>query len=70
MVLYVAAKNKVDNLILGAFGSGVFGQDGKEVAQIFKDLLLGKYKGIFKEVDFAILPGGNENLNAFQEVFS
>lgn len=28
MVLYVAAKNKVDNLILGAFGSGVFGQDG------------------------------------------
>ena len=70
MVLYVAAKNKVDNLILGAFGSGVFGQDGKEVAQIFKDLLLGKYKGIFKEVNFAILPGGNENLNAFQEVFA
>lgn len=70
MVIYVAAENKVDNLILGAFGSGVFGQDGKEVAQIFKDLLLGKYKGVFKEVNFAVLPGGNENLNAFQEVFA
>ena len=35
-ILYLAATQQVDTLILGAFGSGVFGQDAKEVAEKLK----------------------------------
>ena len=36
-------KEKVDTLILGAYGAGVFGQDATEVAQIFKRLLIEEF---------------------------
>lgn len=67
-VLDVAKDSCVDILILGAFGCGVFGQDPKEVASIFKKYLAKEdYKCFFKVV-FAI-PAG-KNLEAFQEVFN
>ena len=67
-ILKIAADNKIDTLILGAFGSGVFGQNAKEVANIFKDLLENKYSNIFGRVVFAV-PSGNGNLEAFQKIF-
>lgn len=67
-ILKIAADNKVETLILGAFGSGVFGQSAKEVASIFKDLLENKYSNVFDRVVFAV-PSGNGNLEAFQEIF-
>lgn len=53
-VLWAACKQGVDVLILGAFGTGVFGNDLMDVSEIFKNLLSEKYSGIFKEVIFAI----------------
>ena len=67
-ILKIAADNKTDILILGAFGSGVFGQSAKEVASIFKDLLENKFSNIFDKIVFAV-PSGNGNLEAFQEIF-
>lgn len=67
-VLYMAYVEKVDTLILGAFGCGVFGNDPYEVATIFKELLKLKYHNCFDKVIFAI-PGG-KNFEAFVEVFN
>ena len=50
-LLDVAVDNQVDTLILGAYGTGVFGQDTKEVAEIFKEELETHY---FPKVIFAI----------------
>ena len=65
-VLDIFMNQCVDIPILGAWGAGVFGQDAKEVATLFKEALeSGRYN--FKEVVFAILPG--PNFDAFKEVF-
>ena len=67
-VLNIAEVNRVDNLILGAYGCGVFGQDPKVVANIFKELLQIYY---FNNVVFAI-PAGfhSDNYEAFKSVFT
>lgn len=48
-ILDIAAKNKVDILILGAFGCGTFGQDPNEVKKIFIKL---SNNYIFKKIIF------------------
>lgn len=61
-VLAIAAEQKVNTLILGAYGCGVFGQDATEVATIFMQLLTSKYRGCFDTIVFAIpqdVHGGN-----------
>jgi uncharacterized protein (TIGR02452 family) len=40
MVVEIAAREKVDALILGAFGCGVFGQNPAEVSECFSDAIL------------------------------
>lgn len=65
-VLDIAKDNNIDILILGAFGCGVFQQNPREVATIFKTLLeSGVYS--FSQVIFAIPNKGHgkENYNAF-----
>lgn len=66
-VLSIAADQKVDTLILGAFGCGVFGQDAAEVAQIFRKYLSTDFK-VFKRVVFAIPTNvHSENYTKFYE---
>lgn len=65
-ILQIAEMTKTDNLILGAYGCGVFRQDPEEVASLFKEHLKKYY---FKQVIFAI-PSGNQNLPSFQKIFS
>ena len=67
-VLKIAQDNGVDNLILGAYGCGVFGQDPLEVAKIFKEFLSGKYK-CFNKVIFAIPNRSEMNYRCFKRIF-
>ena len=69
LVLDIADENRVDYLILGAFGCGVFGQDPTEVASTFKRLL-DYSKHYFTKVIFAVPKGlHKENYEAFKSVF-
>lgn len=63
-ILKIAEYNKVDTIILGAWGCGVFKQDPWEVAKQFKEAL--KKHQSFKTVVFAI-PGGT-NYEVFKKV--
>lgn len=62
----IAEKNKVKNLVLGAFGCGVFGNNPEYVAKCFDELLKSSDYN-FETIIFAI-PGG-ENYDAFKKVF-
>ena len=63
-VLNIAQDNKVETLILGAFGCGVFGQNAEEVAKIFMEELIAGTT--IKQVIFAIPKG--ENYDKFKKV--
>lgn len=64
-ILDIARTEEIQILILGAWGCGVFGQDPKEVAKLFKEeLTSGKYN--FERVVFAI-PAGY-NYDCFKEI--
>lgn len=67
MVLSIAAEQKVDTLILGAYGCGVFKQNPDEIATTFATSLAGDFRNVFERVVFAI-PGG-KNYEAFARVF-
>ena len=68
-VLDVAEENKVQTLILGAFGCGVFGQDAAVVAKYFKKCL-DTYNYHFKTVYFSILNiGRSDNYAKFKSIF-
>lgn len=70
-VLHIAANFYCKTIILGAFGCGVFAQDGYEVAKIFKDLLSTKYMDVFEHVVFAIPIGEHDtNYSKFKSIFN
>lgn len=66
-VLDIARKERVDTLVLGAYGCGVFGQDPIEVASIFKEML--QVSHAFKKVIFAIPDAQSKNFKAFNQKF-
>lgn len=68
-VLDIARENQVNTLILGAYGCGVFGQDPREVADIFKECLQTTHK-CFERVIFAIPEGRDGNLEVFNSQFN
>ena len=57
----IAEDNNVETLILGAFGGGVFRQDGKEVAEIMADVF---GKTSVKKVIFAVIGDLSKDKNA------
>lgn len=64
-ILDIARTEKIQTLILGAWGCGIFGQDPREVAKLFKEeLTSGKYN--FEKVIFAIPVG--YNYDCFKEI--
>lgn len=73
-VLRVAATYGHKQLILGAWGCGVFRNDPAEVAELFAEALLpgGTYEGVFQAITFAVLDGTgrDEIIGPFREVFA
>lgn len=69
-ILNVAVINRVDALILGAFGCGAFYNPPEIVARAFKESLE-KYKYCFKYVEFAVYckPTETMNYNIFERNF-
>ena len=70
-ILQTAIKHGERNLVLGAFGCGVFGNSPMEVATIWYNLLYKKnYSRYFDVIEFAILGSEmSENYKAFKIVF-
>jgi uncharacterized protein (TIGR02452 family) len=54
-VLAVAHRQGHADLVLGAWGCGVFGNDPAQVAEVFGRALHGSFAGVFRRVRFAIL---------------
>ena len=65
-ILDIAILNKVENIVLGAFGCGAFMNDPKVVAELFK-AWIDAHPGQFEKVVFAI--AGGPSLDVFREVF-
>ena len=72
-LLALAVVQGVEHLVLGAWGCGVFGNDPREVAAIFADLLHpgGRYGRAFTTVAFSIpcFGASRSNWEAFREFF-
>jgi len=63
-----AVSANIENLVLGAFGTGCFNNDAKEVAKIFSNVLESDtYKGRFNSITFAITE--KSKLDIFRETF-
>lgn len=67
LVLAIAEEQGAENLVLGAFGCGVFGNEALVCAGLFKAYLTCHFLGVFKRVVFAVPPGAN--LTDFLRVF-
>ena len=68
-ILTVAAQNKAEVLILGAFGCGAFRNDPNVVAQAYKNVL-SEFMRHFKTIEFAVYcpPRDDSNYRAFKNV--
>ena len=71
LVLAVANAHRIEKLVLGAWGCGVFQNDPRTVAEIFRDLLRSTYHGQFDDVVFAVLDTSSDQrtYRAFESVF-
>lgn len=66
-ILFLFERKGVTHLVLGSFGTGVFKNNVEMVADTWKILLQGRFKGVFEEVVFAIL--GRPTFETFEAVF-
>lgn len=71
-IIEISLRNKVEILILGAFGCGVFGNSGYKVRGYFENILnKPRYKNKFKEIVFAIYEKPQDNnklINIFKDI--
>jgi len=70
-VLAVAQKHGHRSLILGAWGCGAFGNDGTEIAGLFRRALGEDFRGAFEHVRFSITDWSDERrfIRPFKEAF-
>jgi len=72
LIYDIALKHGHDSLLLGAWGSGVFENPPKHMAELFQSTLNeSAYKNRFKKVAFAVLGSKDDkNVKAYREVFA
>ena len=71
LMLSLAIKNDVKNIILGAWGCGVFKNNPVQIATFFKEVLDEGYNSYFDNVVFAIINDHNSvdnNLEIFKSI--
>ncbi|MFD9306378.1 TIGR02452 family protein [Streptomyces sp. NPDC060048] len=70
LVLEVAALHGYRGLVLGAWGCGVFQNDPAQVAEAFRGLLAGRFRGVFERVVFGILDRKPQTREAFERALA
>ena len=72
-MLAVFVKHEVQNIVLGAWGCGVFQNNPQDVARYFARFLIGngKYAKHFAQIVFAVYDRSmhQEIINPFREIF-
>jgi len=71
MILAIAHKHGYKNLVLGAWGCGVFRNNPQHVAGYFRDSLTngGRFENLFERIRFSVLdPSDRGTYNAFYKV--
>lgn len=70
-VLAIAVAHVHRELVLGAWGCGAFGNDTREIADLFGKALSGDFRGVFAQITFAITDWSEDRkfLGPFQRVF-
>lgn len=72
LILYLANQNHCENIILGAWGCGVFKNDPTTISKLFKEVV-DEHKGCFKNVIFAVINDHNsagDNYTIFDATFN
>ncbi|MCJ0875103.1 TIGR02452 family protein [Streptomyces sp. AP-93] len=70
LVLEVAALHGYRRLVLGAWGCGVFQNDPAQVAEAFRELLAGRFAGVFERVVFGVLDRKPQTRETFERVLA
>ncbi|HEX6828499.1 MAG TPA: TIGR02452 family protein, partial [Burkholderiales bacterium] len=70
-VLSVGIAHRHDAIVLGAWGCGAFGNDGHEIARLFRESLAKDFRGAYRRVVFAILDWSPERrfIGPFEKAF-
>ena len=66
-ILEIAADNEHKDLILGAWGCGVFNNDPTNIAELFCSIIRSDFRNIFDNVIFAIPGKNSNNYRCFEE---
>jgi uncharacterized protein (TIGR02452 family) len=72
-MLHIPKKYGCKNLVLSAFGCGVFGNDPKFVAEIYKNFLENGFASMYDNISFAILNDHNSvgsNFEIFKNILN
>jgi uncharacterized protein (TIGR02452 family) len=70
-VLSLGVQHGHDGIVLGAWGCGAFGNDGREIASLFHKALSESFRGAYRQVIFAIVDWSEERrfMGPFEEEF-
>ena len=70
-VLSIGVKHAHDSIVLGAWGCGAFGNDGREIAGLFHRALEQNFNGCYRQVVFAIVDWSRDRrfIGPFEEAF-
>ena len=69
-VLAVFLENGHKNIVLGAWGCGVFQNDPKDISLYFKEVIEAKFKNEFEKITFAIYASGTHFIKPFLANFT